>query len=48
MINTQVIDPSYIYFKYDIDVTCPDLKDMNKLFCTFSSKNDLEETLSKI
>jgi len=48
MINTQVIDPSYIYFKYDVDVTCPDLKDMNKLFCTFSSKNDLEETLSKI
>ena len=48
MINTQVIDPSYIYFQYDIDVTHPDLKDMNKLFCTFSSKNDLESTLSKI
>jgi hypothetical protein len=48
MINTQVIDPSYIYFQYDIDVTHPDLKDMNKLFCTFSSKNDLESTLSNI
>ena len=48
MINTQVIDPSYIYFQYDIDVTYPDLKDMNKLFCTFSSKNDLESTLSNI
>jgi len=48
MINTQVIDPSYIYFQYDIDVNYPDLKDMNKLFCTFSSKNDLESTLSNI
>ena len=48
MINTQAIDPSYIYFQYDIDVTHPDLKDMNKLFCTFSSKNDLETTLSTI
>jgi hypothetical protein len=48
MINTQVIDPSYIYLQYDIDVTHPDLKDMNKLFCTFSSKNDLESTLSNI
>ena len=48
MINTQVINPSYIYFQYDIDVTHPDLKDMNKLFCTFSSKNDLETTLSTI
>ena len=48
MINTQVIYPSYIYLQYDIDVTHPDLKDMNKLFCTFSSKNDLETTLSTI
>ena len=48
MINTQVIDPSYIYFQYDMDVTHPDLKDMNKLFCTFSSKIDLETTLSTI
>ena len=48
MINTQAIDPSYIYFQYDIDVTQPDLKDMNKLFCTFSSKIDLETTLSTI
>ena len=38
MINTQAIDPSYIYFQYDMDVTCLDLNSMNnKLFCTFSS-----------
>jgi hypothetical protein len=48
MTSSQVIDPSYIYFQYDMDTTCPDLKDMNKLFCTFSSKNDLESTLSII
>jgi len=48
MINTQTINSSYIYFQYDIDVTHPDLKDMNKLFCTFSSKDDLEFTLSNI
>jgi hypothetical protein len=48
MINAQVIDPSYIYFQYDADVMHPDLKDMNKLFCTFSSKSDLEETLARI
>lgn len=48
MINTQVIDPSYIYFQYDADVMHPDLRDMNKLFCTFSSKSDLEATLENI
>ena len=48
MINTQVIDPSYIYFQYDADVITTDLKDMNKLFCTFSSKSDLEATLENI
>ena len=48
MINTQVIDSSYIYFQYDADVIYPDLKDMNKLFCTFSSKSDLEATLARI
>ena len=48
MINAPVIDPSYIYFQYDADVMHPDLKDMNKLFCTFSSKSDLEATLVNI
>jgi len=48
MINTQVIDPSYIYFQYDADVMHSDLRDMNKLFCTFSSKSDLEATLENI
>ena len=49
MISTQIIDSSYIYLQYDMDVTCLDLNSMsNKLFCTFSSKNDLETTLSTI
>jgi hypothetical protein len=48
MNNTQLNTPSHIYFQYDIDVTHPDLKDMNKLFCTFSSKDELDTTLDTI
>lgn len=47
--NTQVINPSYIYFQYDNDSSYLDLNNMsNKLFCTFSSKDNLESTLSNI
>lgn len=48
MIDLQPTLPSYIYLQYDLDVTSLDLKNMNKLFCTFSSKDNLEFTLSNI
>jgi hypothetical protein len=48
MTNAHITDPSYIYLQYDTDIIYSDLKDMNRLFCTFSSKNDLETTLTHI
>jgi hypothetical protein len=48
MIDLHPTLPSHIYLQYDLDVTSLDLKNMNKLFCTFSSKDDLEFTLSNI
>ncbi len=49
MNNSQLTLPSHIYLQYNMATPYNLDKDyMNKLFCTFSSKNELEVTLETI
>lgn len=49
MSNSQLTLPSHIYLQYNMATPYNLDKDyMNKLFCTFSSKNELEVTLETI
>ena len=49
MNNSQLALPSHIYLQYNMATPYSLDKDyMNKLFCTFSSKNELEVTLETI
>ena len=49
MNNSQLTLPSHIYLQYNMATPYSLDKDyMNKLFCTFSSKNELEVTLETI
>ena len=49
MNNSQLALPSHIYLQYNMATPYNLDKDyMNKLFCTFSSKNELEVTLETI
>ena len=49
MNNSQLTLPSYIYLQHNMATPFNLDKDyMNKLFCTFSNKNELEVTLEAI
>ena len=48
MINTHSLVPSHIYLQQSYEITYEYSDYMNKLFCTFSSKEDLDNTLATI
>lgn len=48
MINTHLPVPSHIYLQQSYEISYEYSDYMNKLFCTFSSKEDLDTTLATI
>jgi len=48
MINTHLLTPSHIYLQQSYENSYEYSDYMNKLFCTFSNKEELESTLATI